>query len=441
MAGSIDKTAVVIGAGIAGILSAAALAPLFDRVVVIERDKLPHRPEVRKGTPQSAHVHVLLDRGLAIAERFLPGTRATLLAAGAVPLRVGWDERVFDGAEWLPRREFGMTNVSQSRPVLEFALRQCLAQHANVEIRYETNVTAFDLNDQGAITGVQVATPSGRQAIQTNLAVDASGRASKSVRWLEQAGFGPLEVDEVWIGMSYVSGIFKRSPRWSGDSTGWRIANRDPLRGSVVRPIEDDRWIFTTSNYFNVIAPTDLEDMRAYLQTFLSPEIFECVRDGELEGRLRVYRTPTVIVRRFDKLPRMPAGYFPVGDNIAHLNPLGGQGMSVAAVHAEILADRLSARAGNGAGLDGFAEEFVRDAVAESAAAWRIMTMRDLQNPATKGKRPENFDEIRRIMRGIEKLAFEDAEIHHLTLKVRNMVADPGALRTPEIIERALAAA
>ena len=83
----------------------------------------------------------------------------------------------------------------------------------------------------------------------------------------------------------------------------------------------------------------------------------------------------------------------------------------------------------------------MRDAVAESAAAWRIMTMRDLQHPATKGKRPDNFDQVRRIMRGIERLAFEDAEIHHLTLKVRDMVADSGDLRTPEIIERALAVA
>lgn len=441
MTSSIGDTAVVIGAGIGGILSAAALAPLFDTVVVIERDRLPGGPEVRKGTPQSAHVHVLLDRGLAIAEKYLPGTRKTLLDAGAVSLRVGWDERVFDGAGWIPQREFGMTNVSQSRPVLEFALRQCLGQHGNVEIRDQTNVTAFNLNAKGAVTGVQVATASGAQTIRTNMIVDASGRASRSVRWLEQAGFGPLEVDEVWIGMSYVSGIFKRSPRWSGNATGWRIAHRDPLRGSVVRPIENDSWIFTTSSYFGIIPPTDLDHMRAHLREFLSPEIYECVRDGELNGRLRVYRTPTVIVRRFDKLPRMPSGYFPVGDNIAHLNPLGGQGMSVAAVHAEILHDRLTARAENGTGLEGFAEEFAGDAVAASAAAWRIMTMRDLRNPATRGPRPENFEQLRKIMRGLERLAFEDAEIHHLTLKVRNMVADPSELGTPEIIERALAAA
>ena len=137
----------------------------------------------------------------------------------------------------------------------------------------------------------------------------------------------------------------------------------------------------------------------------------------------------------------MPTGYLPVGDNIAHLNPLGGQGMSVAAVHAEILRDKLTTRAEDGSGLRGLSEEFVRDAVAASSAAWRIVTMRDLQHPSTKGKRPDNFERMRKIMRGIDRLVFEDADIHHLTLKVRNMIADPDDLRTSEIVERALASA
>ena len=137
----------------------------------------------------------------------------------------------------------------------------------------------------------------------------------------------------------------------------------------------------------------------------------------------------------------MPEGYLPVGDNIAHLNPLGGQGMSVAAVHAEILRERLTARTDNGSGLEGFSKEFVRDAVNASAAAWRIVTMRDLQHPSTKGKRPENFEEMRNIMRGIDRLVLEDADIHHLTLKVRNMIAEPSVLRAPEMVERALAVA
>ncbi len=44
MAGSIDGTAVVIGCGIGGIFSAAALAPVFDRVIMIERDQLRDHP-------------------------------------------------------------------------------------------------------------------------------------------------------------------------------------------------------------------------------------------------------------------------------------------------------------------------------------------------------------------------------------------------------------
>ena len=147
------------------------------------------------------------------------------------------------------------------------------------------------------------------------------------------------------------------------------------------------------------------------------------------------------MVRRFDKLARTPTGYFPVGDLIAHLNPMGGQGMSVAALHADIIRNLLTERVQKGTTLEDITKTFAKEAVAVSSEAWRIFTMRDLQHPSTKGKRPENFDQIRKIMRGIDKLVYEDSDIHHLTLKVRNMLAEPSALRSPEIVERALAVA
>ena len=41
---------------------AAMLARRFERVTILERDVLPHGPDVRGGVPQGRHVHVLLAR-------------------------------------------------------------------------------------------------------------------------------------------------------------------------------------------------------------------------------------------------------------------------------------------------------------------------------------------------------------------------------------------
>src|SRR3954471_15024516 len=49
--------AVVIGAGIGGLLAARVLSESFNEVVVLERDTLPALGESRRGVPQGRHTH------------------------------------------------------------------------------------------------------------------------------------------------------------------------------------------------------------------------------------------------------------------------------------------------------------------------------------------------------------------------------------------------
>src|ERR1700754_3534512 len=54
----IGQRVVVIGAGMAGLAAAGAVADYFEQVIVLERDRLPDRSVPRPGTPQSRHLHV-----------------------------------------------------------------------------------------------------------------------------------------------------------------------------------------------------------------------------------------------------------------------------------------------------------------------------------------------------------------------------------------------
>lgn len=85
---NVGNHAVVVGGSIAGLLSARVLADSFASVTIIETDKLPEKPEVRKGVPQSAQPHVLLTRGYRILSDLFPGIGASLRAAGA--LTIDW---------------------------------------------------------------------------------------------------------------------------------------------------------------------------------------------------------------------------------------------------------------------------------------------------------------------------------------------------------------
>ena len=77
------KKAVVIGAGIAGLISARMLSEYYKDVYIVERDELPTAPANRQGTPQSFHPHRVLPRGHMILERYFSGYTDDLLDHGA----------------------------------------------------------------------------------------------------------------------------------------------------------------------------------------------------------------------------------------------------------------------------------------------------------------------------------------------------------------------
>src|SRR5574341_707270 len=94
--------AIVIGAGIAGLLAARVLAEHFRRVTVIDRDQLPAEPGLRAGVPQDRHVHGVLARGRRLLEQLFPGLDAELAAAGAPELDAVADCRYHTFGGWKP---------------------------------------------------------------------------------------------------------------------------------------------------------------------------------------------------------------------------------------------------------------------------------------------------------------------------------------------------
>jgi phytoene dehydrogenase-like protein len=75
MARTVNKLgarAVVIGAGIGGLTAAAAIAPFFDHITVLDGDELPENAETRKAVAQGQHLHTLLKGGEFFIEDLLP---------------------------------------------------------------------------------------------------------------------------------------------------------------------------------------------------------------------------------------------------------------------------------------------------------------------------------------------------------------------------------
>ena len=102
-------TAIVLGAGIGGLLATGVLSRHFKRVLIIERDRLPTTPIPRMGVPQGPQVHAVMKRGEITIEEILPGFKDQLTAAGGATVRYGLDINIYEGGGWHPNNDLGFT--------------------------------------------------------------------------------------------------------------------------------------------------------------------------------------------------------------------------------------------------------------------------------------------------------------------------------------------
>ena len=120
--GALGREAIVVGAGMGGLVAARVLSDHFERVTVLERDALGGTPSARSGVPQGRHLHVLLAGGQRALEELLPGLTADLERVGAARLTVGLDLRVErPGFDPFPQRDLGFysSGVGSSRVDLQ----------------------------------------------------------------------------------------------------------------------------------------------------------------------------------------------------------------------------------------------------------------------------------------------------------------------------------
>jgi 2-polyprenyl-6-methoxyphenol hydroxylase-like FAD-dependent oxidoreductase len=135
------KHAVVLGAGMAGLLAARVLSEFYNTVTIVERDELPQLPVQRKGIPQGLHVHAFMSGGSQVLGRLFPGLLDELVDAGANVWNDGDLSRVcfrFGGYALKNAGRFADPSASAtylaSRPFLETHVRRRVRAINNVLI-------------------------------------------------------------------------------------------------------------------------------------------------------------------------------------------------------------------------------------------------------------------------------------------------------------------
>ncbi|GII03350.1 FAD-binding monooxygenase [Planobispora takensis] len=416
----------MIGAGMSGLLAAAALGRVAERVTVLDRDELPEGDVHRRGTAQSRHAHGLLARGLQAMEELLPGLTGELTARGAFGGDLQADCRWINEGRRLAPAPGGMPGLLVSRPLLEGQVRRRVARLPGTEVAGGRQVGGLAASG-GRVTGVRLTSG---ETITADLVVDASGRGSRTPAWLAEMGFPVPEQERVEIDLTYSTRLFRRLPgHLDGDPVVIMAATRAVPRAGVALAMEDDRWIVTIGGYGEA-APLDYEGFVAYAGSLPAPDIHELVSSAEPLDEGRNHRTPASVRRRYERLARFPHGLAVVGDAVCAFNPIYGQGMSVAAVEA--------LRLGEWAGRDRPARELFRSISRVVDAPWDIVVSGDLRLPGVRGRRTPRIRLVNAYLERFHRAAEHDAELGRRFLRVANLIDPPSALVRPACLLRVL---
>ncbi len=345
----------VIGAGIAGLCTALALAPTGRDIVILERDPPPPTggpDEVfqdwsRRGVGHLRHSHAFLARLRTIIKTEHPELHADLLRAGCREL--GFDRMLTDlhRADYRPRpedRDFVV--LTSRRTTLELVIRRYVEHHPNVRIASETFVRKLltQLTPEGLrVVGVSVTDAAGARDVIGDIVIDAGGRTSSGIEQLVEEGAAITEESES-TGIIYFTRHFRllpgvEEPRTKAPGTG-------DLGFLKFGLFPGDNGCFSITI---CVPEVELELRKAMVK----PEVFQavCTRIPGLvpwidpavsEGVGRVYGMGELNSRWRDiSGDGTPAvlGYFAVGDSLVRTNPLYGRGCSFAAVSAYLLRD------------------------------------------------------------------------------------------------------
>jgi 2-polyprenyl-6-methoxyphenol hydroxylase-like FAD-dependent oxidoreductase len=429
--------AVVVGAGIAGLLAARALSDVFERVAVIDRDVLPAGTAGRRGVPQGPHAHALLARATAALEHLLPGLSGELVAGGAVRADLQHELRWYSGDHRLSTARPRLEGIGVSGVALERAVRARVCALPGVTITSACDVVGLTATPgRDLVTGVRLL-PRADSAAETRLAadlvVDAGGRASRAPAWLEEMGYERVPEENVRIDLACVTRYYRREPHHLGGALG-AIAGFHPAtrRGGCVVAQEGDRFAVTVAGVLGERPPVDHAGLLAFAESLPGGEVAEVVRTAQPLGEPARMSWPGHTRRHYERLRRFPDGFLVLGDALCTFNPLHAQGVSVAAVEAQLLARLLAS------GTDRLARRFFRAAASLVHGPWSIGLGTDLRFPELGGRRTAATRLIAAYLGRYQAAAATDPVLGGALVRVFNLVTPPARLFAPDLVVRVL---
>lgn len=412
----------MVGAGLAGLVVAAALADAGYAVEVLERDPAPDGTVPRRGVPQDAQLHNLLGRAQLHLDELLPGFVDELRSAGCGDASVADGTYVYEIGEVMPRRPLGLRLLCAPRPVIDDVARRILLARTDATVRYSCRVIGLTGSATAGVAGVVVhGDDAAGVTLDADLVVDASGASTPATAWLPAIGVDLPPESAVRTDQWYASMVVERGAAADVADFVMIFPCATSSRGALLSRFGPTIWYLSINGVGTDAAPHDEASVRAFLADLPDPSLADVLATATFRSSPRVFRKVVARWRRFDQHPTIP-GYVALGDALAALNPLYGQGMSVAAWQASLFREGLLLP-----GLDrvALAAELTRRMAVPVAAAWNLPAAIDRQ---LLGDLPLDAATIARRHAEWAARLRDDPDLHRTYVRAWHLLDAPAAI-------------
>jgi 2-polyprenyl-6-methoxyphenol hydroxylase-like FAD-dependent oxidoreductase len=435
--GSVGDHAVVLGGSIAGCLAARTLAEHYSEVTVIDRDELLGADGPRRAVPQGSHIHGLLARGQQILDELFPGFTEELVGLGVPVGDFGTSLSWYFNGRMMKKTETGLVCVASGRPLLEDRIRRRVRALGNVTFRERTDLVGLVASaDRQRITGVRVqsnAGPDSAQVVEADLVLDATGRGSRTPKWLTELGYPEVQQEQVRMDLTYTTCDFRGPLPFDpiGDDIALiPVATPAMPRGAIFARLPD-RYAVSLTGILGDRPPTDHRGFLSYVESLPVPEIYKAVCDAEPLGPAQSFRFPASVRRRYERQARHPEGLLVMGDAVCIFNPVYAQGMTVAAVESLVLRRHLEQGTPQPA-------RYFRDLATVIDAPWDMSAGADLGFAGVGGRRTLKVRLGNAYIPRLQSAAATDSRLSATFLRAAGLVDPPQALLRPRTISRVL---
>ncbi|WP_329020686.1 hypothetical protein [Streptomyces sp. NBC_01601] len=411
------------------------LSDFAEEVVVLEPDHLDDGAG-GPGAPHRDQLHALLAQGHILLEGFFPGIVKEMVAGGA-QLGQGSAVQFYVDGQLRPVME-DLEMIGATRPFIEQSVRRRTQALANV--RFVAGRAHSLLLDHDRVRGVHFLEgdePAG-QEITADLVVDAMGRSSRLSSWLAKEGWPAPITDRMRIDLGYATATFRRGSERPdlvivhsapGPASDYQPTLSEP---GALAAVEGDRWMVVLAGYHDYRPTTDPDDFLARMRRCVRP-LQDVAEDCPMEGDFSSFHFRESQRRQFTSLNRFPGGLAVLGDAMASVNPIYGQGLTLAALEASCLAAHLR----SGASPHAPAWGYFRRAAGFVNAAWDLSTTADLAQPHVTGPYPRGYPILRWTGDKIISASLRDPEINRAFMQVAQMRKPPQILTHPRVLLRA----